>query len=164
MGLEDIIKRRRGKGVIGFETPGANGAAKTAAPTGLQDIEPQDLVRFGLIPEFVGRLPVVASLDPLTADDLVTILTEPKNALVRQYQKLLGLDGVDLRFTPGAIRALAEESFRRQTGARGLRSVMESLMLDVMFNVTGHREKAVCEITEEQVREAFPAAGTPVPE
>ena len=161
VGLEDIVKRRRGKGVIGFETPGAKAGA-APAPTGLQDIEPQDLVRFGLIPEFVGRLPVVASLDPLTADDLVTILTEPKNALVRQYQKLLGLDGVDLRFTPGAIRALAEESFRRQTGARGLRSVLETLMLDVMFNVSGHREKAVCEITEAQVREAFPAAGAGV--
>jgi len=157
VGLEDIVKRRKGKGVIGFETPDAAKKAGDAADgggKGLAGVEPQDLVHFGLIPEFVGRLPVVASLDPLSTDDLVTILTEPKNALTRQYRKLLGLDGVDLQFTPEAVRALAEESARRQTGARGLRSVMETLMLDVMYEAPGKAGKKKCEITEQMVRDA----------
>ncbi|MBR6021328.1 MAG: ATP-dependent Clp protease ATP-binding subunit ClpX [Kiritimatiellae bacterium] len=160
VGLEDILKRRKGKGVIGFEAPGAaekkSGEADDA-PTGggLCGIEPQDLVHFGLIPEFVGRLPVVASLDPLGIEDLVTILTEPKNALIRQYKKLLKLDGVDLRFTQGALRALAEESARRQTGARGLRSVLESLMLDIMYEAgDGAQNGGTCEIDEALVRKA----------
>ena len=163
VGLEDIVKRRKGKGVIGFETPDAADKAPEAAEsgpaTGLAGIEPQDLVHFGLIPEFVGRLPVVASLDPLSTDDLVTILTEPKNALTRQYKKLLGLDGIDLTFTPEAVRALAEESARRQTGARGLRSVMESLMLDIMFEASSQKGKRTCEITEQMVRDGV-RAGT----
>ena len=157
VGLEDIVKRRKGKGVIGFETPDAAAkaaeAAKAGPAKGLEGVEPQDLVHFGLIPEFVGRLPVVASLDPLSTDDLVTILTEPKNALIRQYKKLLGLEGVDLQFTPEAVRALAEESARRQTGARGLRSVMESLMLDIMYDAPGGGKRK-CEITAQMVRDA----------
>ena len=154
-----IVKRRKGKGVIGFETPGSaerkpgeDDASK--AGTGLRGIEPQDLVHFGLIPEFVGRLPVVASLDPLGIDDLVTILTEPKNALIRQYKKLLKLDGVDLEFTPGALRSLAEESARRQTGARGLRSVLESLMLDIMYESGDGKRTGPCVIDEDFVRRA----------
>ena len=166
VGLEDIVKRRKGKGVIGFEAPGAKAKDAADAPDagdapkrGLRGIEPQDLVHFGLIPEFVGRLPVVASLDPLGVDDLVTILTEPKNALIRQYAKLLKLDGVDLRFTPGALRALAEESARRQTGARGLRSVLENLMLDIMYEAgDGARTGGVCEIGEDMVRKANASA------
>ena len=131
VGLEDIIKRRTGKGVIGFEHE-SQARARPAHPA-MPRVEPEDLVKFGLIPEFVGRLPMVAVLEALTEDDLVHILTEPKNAMIRQYQKLLRMEGVELEFTPGALRELAREAVRRQTGARGLRSLLENIMLDVMY-------------------------------
>ena len=101
----------------------------------MQHIIPEDLLKFGLIPEFIGRLPVMAALDKLTNDDLVRILTEPKNALVKQYQKLLSLDDTKLEFEPEALKAIAAKAIERNTGARGLRSIIEEIMMDVMFDV-----------------------------
>ena len=132
VGLDDIVKRRVGKGVIGFDSETEQRKKPKSNPV-LPPVEPGDLVKFGLIPEFVGRLPMVAVLDALTEDDLVRILTEPKNAMIRQYQKLLAMEGVDLEFTPAALRELAREAVRRETGARGLRSLLENIMLDVMY-------------------------------
>ena len=131
VGLDDIVKRRIGKGVIGFEQESARRESK--GHPALPAVEPGDLVKFGLIPEFVGRLPMVAVLEALSEDDLVHILTEPKNAMIRQYQKLLAMEGVELEFTPAALRELAREAVRRETGARGLRSLLENIMLDVMY-------------------------------
>ncbi len=134
VGLDDIVKRRVGKGAIGFESETEQRKKPKANPV-LPAVEPGDLVKFGLIPEFVGRLPMVAMLESLTEDDLVRILTEPKNAMIRQYQKLLAMEGVELEFTPAALRELAREAVRRETGARGLRSLLENIMLDVMYEV-----------------------------
>ena len=134
VGLDDIVKRRVGKGVIGFESETEQRKKPKANPV-LPAVEPGDLVKFGLIPEFVGRLPMVAVLEALTEEDLVRILTEPKNAMIRQYQKLLAMEGVDLEFTPAALRELAREAVRRETGARGLRALLENIMLDVMYEV-----------------------------
>lgn len=147
--LDHIIKRRVGKGVIGFEpekTP------KTQFNSQLPDVEPEDLVKFGLIPEFVGRIPVVASLNELTAADLVRILTEPKNAMVRQYQKLLGMEDVKLEFTPAALQELAKAAVERKTGARGLRALLESIMLDVMYEAPRRSVAGRCLITDAVVR------------
>lgn len=132
VGLEDIIKRRLGKSTVGFEA-----SIKKAHYEGnvLHLVEPDDLIHFGMIPEFIGRLPVIAVLDELTEEDLVRILVEPKNALVKQYQKLLSMEGVELVFTEEALREIAAEAIRRKTGARGLRAIMEEIMTDVMFEV-----------------------------
>ena len=131
VGIDDIVKRRIGKGVIGFENESARREQKTHPA--MPPVEPGDLVKFGLIPEFVGRLPMVAVLEALSEDDLVRILTEPKNAMIRQYQKLLAMEGVELEFTPASLRELAREAVRRETGARGLRALLENIMLDVMY-------------------------------
>ncbi len=147
--LDNIIKRRVGKGVIGFESEKNK---KSKFNSQLPDVEPEDLVKYGLIPEFVGRLPVVASLDALNADDLVRILTEPKNAMVRQYQKLLGMENIELEFTPEALRELADEAVRRKTGARGLRALLESIMLDVMYEAPRRSASGRCIITDAVVR------------
>ena len=142
VGLEDIIKQRLGKSTIGFE-------ASIKTPTDFENILayviPDDLVQFGLIPEFVGRLPVIATLDDLYEEDLVRILVEPKNSLVKQYQKLLKMDGVDLEFTEEALREIAREAISRKTGARGLRAIMEEIMIDIMYEVPsmGNVEKVI---------------------
>ena len=162
VGLEDIVKRRKGKGVIGFEDPKTSSpsaspdspASPSAAPNPLRSVDPRDLVRFGLIPEFVGRLPVVAPLDPLSVDDLVRILTEPKNAIIRQYRKLLRMENADLEFTPAAIREIATVSASRQTGARGLRALLEAIMLDVMYEAPDRKTKRTITITDDDVRAA----------
>ena len=112
---------------------------------------PQDFVKFGLIPEFVGRLPITVTLDALDEDALVRILTEPKNALCKQYQKLLGLDGVELTFDDDAVRAIAHMAIERKCGARGLRAIIEDVMLDTMFDLPGRREICGCEITADSV-------------
>ena len=112
-------------------------------------IQPEDLIKFGMIPEFVGRLPVIATLNELTEDELVSILTEPKNALVKQYKKLFELEDVRLRFTDGALRAIAKEAIRRKSGARGLRSIMENIMLDIMYDLPSHPEIQECIINED---------------
>ena len=114
-------------------------------------MHPADLVQFGLIPEFVGRIPVLTHVDDLGEDDLVRILTEPKNALTRQYQKLYELDNVTLRFTTDALRAIAHRAIERKTGARGLRAILESLMLDVMFEIPSRKDIGGCVITRDTV-------------
>jgi ATP-dependent Clp protease ATP-binding subunit ClpX len=150
IGLEDIIKRRLGKGSIGF---GAEIKSVKDLTLGeiLSHVQPEDLIKFGFIPEFVGRLPVVATLDELSVDDLVRILVEPKNSLIKQYQKLFEMEGVNLRFTEGALRAVAEMANKRKTGARGLRSILEEIMIDVMYEIPSLSGVKECVITEEVV-------------
>ncbi|MCB0348098.1 MAG: ATP-dependent Clp protease ATP-binding subunit ClpX, partial [Bdellovibrionales bacterium] len=125
--------------------------AKDAGVNILQSVLPDDLVRFGLIPEFIGRLPVISVLDPLTEEALLEILVKPKNALTRQYQKLFGMDNVKLTFTEGALKAIAKESIKRKTGARGLRAVIEDSMLDIMFDIPSKPHVKECIIDEEVV-------------
>jgi ATP-dependent Clp protease ATP-binding subunit ClpX len=117
---------------------------------------PEDLLRYGLIPEFVGRLPVEVTLSPLTAEDLVRVLTEPKNAIARQFQKFLSLDKVELVFTQAALEAAAELAITRKTGARALRSIVEESLLDVMYDIPDHAEIRKCIITEETIRAGRP--------
>ncbi len=159
VGLDKIIQRRCGKQVLGFkrlvdeEAAAGEAAAETLAANPLSRCEPEDLIRFGLIPEFAGRLPVVVNLEPLGAAELVRILKEPKNALIRQYQRLLAMEGVKLEFTDDALEALADKAVARGTGARGLRALLEELMLDVMFAVPSMEKKANhCVITGAVVR------------
>ena len=114
---------------------------------------PEDLLKFGLIPEFIGRLPVIVTLSALTAEDLVRVLTEPKNAVTRQFQKFLSLDKVELAFTPGALQAAAEVALDRKTGARALRSIVEESLLEVMYDIPERTEIRKCIITEETIRE-----------
>jgi ATP-dependent Clp protease ATP-binding subunit ClpX len=130
VGLDDIVRRRLGKGVIGF-----GGRAARAEGDVLKQVQPEDLLKFGMIPEFVGRLPVVSVLDPLTEKDLIRILTEPKNAMVRQYERLLALENVKLTFADSALEELARIAVRKGTGARGLRAALEQIMLDIMYEV-----------------------------
>src|SRR5580658_112891 len=141
VGLEKIIQRRLGKHVMGFNAvdKGAETAAIERAQV-LQHIEPEDLLSFGFIPEFVGRLPMTTVLEELTEDQLVSILTETKNALIKQYGKLLAMEGVDLEFTPDALRELATQAIQKGTGARALRSLLEKLMLDVMYDVPANED------------------------
>jgi len=153
-GIEQIIKRRLGKKVIGFGSDlneGIKGDLK--AGEYLKYVLPEDLLRFGLIPEFVGRLPVLATLEPLDEDTLIRILTEPKNSLVKQYQKLLSLDGVELEFDTGALLQIAKEAIKRNTGARGLRAIIEQIMLDMMYELPSRDDVSKCVITEETVRD-----------
>jgi ATP-dependent Clp protease ATP-binding subunit ClpX len=132
-GLEEIILRRQKENVMGFRTnPQSKKERKREI---LRDVLPEDLLKFGLIPEFIGRLPVVATLDPLDEEALVRILNEPRNSLVKQFQKLFDMDRVTLEFKEGALREIAREALKRGTGARALRAIIESIMLDVMFEV-----------------------------
>ena len=151
-GLEKVIERRVSRRTMGFEAPLY---ARSDRPIGelLSQVQPEDLLKFGLIPEFVGRLPVVATLDELTEDDFVRILTEPKNALVRQYQKYFDFEKVKLDFTAEALKAIAQEAIRRRTGARGLRSILEEIMLDTMYELPSRSDIQECLITEEVVTE-----------
>ena len=145
VGLEKIIQRRLGGRTMGFNAPVIGAAPETSRSDTLKKVEPEDLISFGLIPEFIGRLPVVASLDELTEEQLVQVLTEPKNAMVKQYTKLLGMDGVGLNITKDALRALASEAIRKGTGARALRSMIERIMLDVMFDCPSRED--ISEVT-----------------
>lgn len=149
-GLEQIIKRRIGKKVIGFGTD-QDQVEDLKPGEYLRLALPEDLLKFGLIPEFVGRLPMISTLEPLDEKALVQILTEPKNALVKQYAKLLELDQVKLEFDQEALQAIAEEAIKRKTGARGLRSIIESIMLDVMFELPSREDVEKCVITKETV-------------
>ncbi|KHF33518.1 ATP-dependent Clp protease ATP-binding subunit ClpX [Paenibacillus sp. P1XP2] len=151
-GLEQMIKRRIGKKVIGFNAMGENQKdLKPGEYLGL--VLPEDLLKFGLIPEFVGRLPVISTLEPLDEKTLVRILSEPKNALTKQYQKLLEMDNVKLTFEPEALEAIAREAIKRNTGARGLRAIIEGIMLDVMYEVPSRDDIKDCVITEQVVKE-----------
>jgi len=149
-GLEKIIENRIGKRAMGF---GADVKSRADTPIGelLRQVLPGDLLKFGLIPEFVGRIPVVATLDRLDEEALVRVLTEPKNALVKQYTKLLDYDGVDLEFKAEALRAIAKEAIKRNTGARGLRAIMEKIMLNVMYEAPSRTDIKKCVITEETI-------------
>jgi len=155
VGLDKLIKRRTGSRVLGFENAGENSVAvveEAEKRNPLLDCEPEDLVHFGLIPELVGRLPVIAALDALDRDALVRVLSEPRSALTKQYRRLLAMDDVELTFTPKALEAIADKAVKRGTGARGLRALMEELMLDVMFNAPSFKEPARCVIGVEAVR------------
>ena len=151
-GIDKIIEKRTEKSSIGF---GANISSKHSKDVGklLQDIMPGDLLKFGLIPEFVGRLPVVVTLESLDSDALVNILTQPKNALVKQYRKLFEIDNVELTFTPESLKAIADEAIKRRTGARGLRSIVEELMTEVMFDVPSDETISKVIINEECISE-----------
>jgi ATP-dependent Clp protease ATP-binding subunit ClpX len=135
VGLEDIIRKRLGKRQIGFNSETSSPDTATEKAEVLQQVQPEDLVEFGMIPEFVGRLPLVATLEPLDTETLMSILTEPKNALVRQYQKFFRMENSELEFTAGALQLIAERALKRDTGARGLRAVCEEMMLDVMYKL-----------------------------
>jgi len=149
-GLERIVEERVGKRTMGFGSQAQ--VDKALREKLLEQLMPEDLLKFGLIPEFVGRLPVIVSLAALTRDDLMRILIEPKNAVTRQFQKFLQLDKVDLVFTPGAIEAAAELALNRKTGARALRSIVEEALLEVMFDIPERTDVRKCIITEETIR------------
>lgn len=148
-GIDQIIKRRLGKKVIGFGTDGKKDIVNEDKI--LSHVLPEDLLKFGLIPEFIGRLPVIANLEQLDENALVEILTKPKNALVKQYQKLLELDDVELEFDKEALVEIAQKAIERKTGARGLRSIIESIMLDVMFELPSRNDIDKCIISKETV-------------
>jgi len=150
-GIDKIIQNRIGQKAMGF---GADIKTKKEKKIGeiLEQILPQDLLKFGLIPEFVGRVPIIVTLDALDEAALVRILTEPKNALVRQYQKLFDMDGVSLEFTDDALKAIAEEAMRRNTGARGLRAIVEDIMLDVMYEIPSRADVTKCVVTKDVVQ------------
>ncbi|MBS2969915.1 ATP-dependent protease ATP-binding subunit ClpX [Metabacillus sp. KIGAM252] len=153
-GIEQIIKRRLGKKVIGFGSD--NTKEELDQKMLLSKVLPEDLLKFGLIPEFIGRLPVISSLEPLDEDALVEILTKPKNALVKQYQKMLDLDGVELEFEDEALLEISKKAIERKTGARGLRSIIEGLMLDVMFELPSRDDIEKCVITGATVSDQVP--------
>lgn len=151
VGLEKAIEQRIGRKSMGFVRPVDGQSKEQRTADVLKHVEPEDLVKFGLIPEFIGRMPMAAVLDPLDEDTLMAILTQPKNALVKQYQKLLKMDNVQLEFRPDAVRAIAREAYRRKTGARGLRGIVEELMLDVMYELPSRKDVRRCMITPEMV-------------
>ena len=161
VGLDKIVAERKGRNVIGFgtrrdrdnEVNGTSGIVAAANEINPQDVRPEDLVKFGLIPEFTGRLPVITSLKDLSEDDLVRVLTEPRNSLVKQYQKLLAMDGVELVFEPKALKELARIALTRKTGARGLRAEMERLMTDVMYEAPGNAKMKKVVVTEKMIAE-----------
>jgi ATP-dependent Clp protease ATP-binding subunit ClpX len=151
VGLDKVVEQRTGKRSMGFIQPGEGQSKDKRAADVLRHLEPDDLVKFGMIPEFIGRVPMVAVVDPLDEEALMAILTEPRNALVKQYQKLLKMDSVQLDFKPDAIRAIAQEAYRRKTGARALRGIVEELMLDVMYELPSRKDVTRCTITREMV-------------
>lgn len=152
IGLEKIIERRLQGKSMGF---GAQLVSKKDRTIGeiLKECQPQDLIKFGMIPEFVGRVPVIAALDELKEEELVRILTEPKNALVKQYQKLFEIEGVKLTFTQGALRTIAKKALERNTGARGLRNIMENVMLDIMYKLPSMKGVKECIINTSVIEE-----------
>lgn len=147
-GIETIVKNRLGEKTIGF---GTNNKKIDEEASIMQQIIPEDLLKFGLIPEFIGRLPVTTALEKLTTEDLVRILTEPKNALVKQYQKLLSYDETELVFDEDALRAIADKAIERNTGARGLRSIIEDVMMDVMFDIPSDETIEKVTVTKDSV-------------
>jgi ATP-dependent Clp protease ATP-binding subunit ClpX len=151
VGLEKTVEQRVGKKAMGFVRDGEPQAREKRAADTLKHLEPEDLVKFGMIPEFIGRIPVLAVVEPLDEEALSEILTEPRNALVKQYQKLLNMDNVQLEFKPDAIRAIAQEAYRRKTGARALRAIVEEIMLDVMYELPSRKDLTRCMITREMV-------------
>ena len=155
VGLEDVIARRLGKNVLGFNSPSSK--ADPEESRDLKKVEQEDLLGFGLIPEFIGRLPVICTLSKLTEAELVRILTEPKNALVKQYSKLVAMEGAKLGLTKDGLQALAAEAVRRGTGARALRSIFEKLMLDVMYELPSRDDVDTVRINRAVVEGKRPA-------
>ncbi len=158
VGLEDIVRRRLGSNTLGFHSGIVSNELDEPGFNILEKVQPEDLLHFGLIPEFIGRIPVISSLRKLTEDELMSILTEPKNALIKQYGKQLDMNGVKLRVTRDALRALAEEAVRRGTGARALRSIFEKLMLEVMFDIPSRDDVDSVTINRQVVTGARPPA------
>jgi ATP-dependent Clp protease ATP-binding subunit ClpX len=150
VGLDKMIEQRGGEKVLGF---GAEVRSKKERNLGevLAQVQPEDLLKFGMIPEFIGRVPVIATLDELDENALVSILTEPKNSLLKQYQKLLALEGVKLRFTEGALKSVAKKAVQRKTGARGLRAILEDVMLDLMYDIPSQTNVKEVVINEEVI-------------
>ncbi len=151
VGLEDIIRKRLGKRQIGFNAENAPSESASDRANVLAQVQPDDLVEFGMIPEFVGRLPLIATLEPLDVQTLINILTEPKNALVKQYQKFFRIEGAEVEFTTGALELIAERALKRDTGARALRAVCEEIMLDLMYKLPDQQQGGKYSITEEVV-------------
>ena len=149
-GLDKIIGKRIGKSAVGF---GAEVRSKSSIESSelLAKVMPEDLLNFGLIPEFIGRLPVISAVHQLLREDLVQILMEPKNALVKQYQRFFGYDNIELVFTDDALWEIADKALERETGARGLRSIIETALLDVMFELPSRRDVSKCVITKETI-------------
>lgn len=148
-GIEQIVKNRLGKKTIGFGTE--NEADKVDADDWTRHLTTADLVKFGMIPEFIGRIPIITTLDKLNSEDLVRVLTEPKNALVKQYKKLLSLDGVDLKFTDGALKAIADLAIQRNMGARGLRTIIENSIMDIMYETPSEEDIESVEVTKDVI-------------
>ncbi|MEM9924126.1 MAG: ATP-dependent protease ATP-binding subunit ClpX [Cyanobacteria bacterium P01_D01_bin.50] len=151
VGLEKVVEQRTGKKSIGFLQPGEGQSKEKRVADTVRNLEPGDLVKFGMIPEFIGRVPMVAVVDPLDEEALMAILTKPRSALVKQYQKLLNMDSVKLEFNAEALKAIAQEAYRRKTGARALRGIVEELMLDVMYELPSRKDVNVCTVTREMV-------------
>ncbi|MEO1621023.1 MAG: ATP-dependent protease ATP-binding subunit ClpX [Cyanobacteria bacterium J06632_3] len=151
VGLDKIVEQRIGKKSMGFVQSGKEISSDQKSSLTLQDLEPDDIVKFGMIPEFIGRIPAISIVEPLDEKTLVSILTEPKNALVKQFKKLMRMDNVELEFEPEAIRAIAKEAYNRKTGARALRSIIEEIMLDVMYELPSRDDVTTCVITREMV-------------
>jgi ATP-dependent Clp protease ATP-binding subunit ClpX len=151
VGLEKVVEQRIGKKSIGFVQSGEGQSREKRTADILVHLEPDDLVKFGMIPEFIGRVPMVAVVEPLDEEALMAILTQPKSALVKQYQKLLKMDNVQLEFKPEALRAIAQEAYRRKTGARALRGIVEELMLELMYELPSRKDLTRCAVTREMV-------------
>lgn len=145
-GIEQIVKNRLGKKTIGFGAE--NDVDKIDVDDWTRHLTTADLVKFGMIPEFIGRIPIITTLDNLSSEDLVRVLTEPKNALVKQYKKLLSLDGVDLKFTDGALKAIADLAIQRNMGARGLRTIIENSIMDIMYKTPSEKDIEAVEVTK----------------
>ncbi len=158
VGLDKIIQRRIGKRVLGFNRQQSDiqQAIELDSSKALAHTEPEDLVRYGVIPEFIGRLPVTTALQPLSKDDLVKILIEPKNAITKQFEKLLAMEGVKLKFEKDALDAIAQKAYDKGTGARGLRSIIEKLMLDMMFDLPSRNDVETCIVTRKTVETGVP--------
>lgn len=154
-GIDKVIARRTTRSTMGFGADIKKADEKDLAEV-LQNVEPEDLLKFGLIPEFIGRLPVIVALHPLKEEALIRILSEPKNALIRQYQKLLGMDNVELVFEEKAVRAIAKKAIERNTGARGLRAIIEKIMTKVMYEIPGMKDVVRCTVTEDTVLKGEP--------
>lgn len=154
-GIDKVIARRTTRSTMGFGADIKKADEKDIAEV-LQNVEPEDLLKFGLIPEFIGRLPVIVALHPLKEEALIRILSEPKNALIRQYQKLLGMDNVELVFEEKAVRAIAKKAIERNTGARGLRAIIEKIMTKVMYEIPGMKDVMRCTVTEDTVLKGEP--------
>ncbi len=152
VGLEDIVRKRLGRRQIGFNSESTKMESASEKAHMLQQVQPEDLVEFGMIPEFVGRLPLIATLEPLDVATLISILTEPKNAIVKQYQKIFRMENSELEFTPGALNLIAERALKRDTGARALRAVCEEIMLDMMYKLPDQQRGGKYVITPEVVQ------------